>query len=310
MAGNPASDSAGRGEGVAGFALVAVLLFLLIVSAVITPFVLAARTDFLLSSRQYLIVRQQMLARGVAQAIARQIAGRDTVAIAELKLDSEPMRVRCGPHDLTIVAQDQAGLADLNTSPRGLLEAGFLALGFSAGDAANLADAAVAYRSPQGGGGGGANRLVPAGLKHFPFDAIEELYEFEGMAGMAPGTLRRVMTVYNRSAVIDPDAYSPALRRVLPDNPTSRHPYVSAAPLPLVYAMVSVEVVDPDLGVRGYWGGYFEFPEAEAGFKLMEPASDSVLLVNAPRALSEPFVATDECAAIVGPGVANWLANR
>lgn len=270
----------------AGFALVTVLLFLLIVTTVITPLVLAARTEFVVDSRGHLSARQEILARGLAQVIARRIALRETISLSPFTVDSTAFVTGCGPYDIVAVAQDQAGLVDLNVSAEPLLAAGMEAIGLPLSQAHNLAEAIISFRTLNPGPGRTPGEdLATLGLKYAPYEGIEELYELVGMSGVAYERLLMTVTVHNGLPVVDPTAYSAPLAEILPDGPSNRFPFVSDDDLALLTASILVQVRDQRSAARAVWGGYFDFEPDTTDFSLKERIADPATIGLAPTPL-------------------------
>lgn len=290
-----------------GFALIAVLLFLLVATAIITPMVLAARTDFLLSSRDYLNTRQSIVSESVLNIINWELASLGVEKNEALALNSEPMQMVCGDYAITIAIQDQAGLVDINAAPERLLQAGFQALGFSGNEASSLSKLAIAYREPKIG-----NTVPPRnadeltnGLKHFGFEAIEEIYEFPGFAKMPPGRLSQVFTVFTKQATINSRVMSPLLAEILPDEATAQFPFIVDQEVPLLFGEVRVLVENTDFNARGFSGAVIEVPDATAGiFSLKERSIDPGILGD-----ENTFDANLECADVFGDQVASLLAS-
>ena len=192
------------GEKREGFALLMVLLFLLVVATVLTPLVLAARTDFLIASNKLRQDRLAILAEGLVTVLAREVASpasesRNPV----ISLRSVPMRCQIGTLRIEARIQDQLGLADLNTAGAVLLEAGFVALGLDRGKSASLAAAVIAFRRPPGTGDGDEfsnvdTSLISGGLKEGPFEAVEELYDFRGLRNMPARPIVETFTIHGR----------------------------------------------------------------------------------------------------------------
>jgi len=290
-----------------GFALIAVLLFLMIVTAIITPMVLAARTDFLLTSRGYLNTRQAVLAEGILNVMIWQAAAFTEVRNENLQLDSTPLQAICGDHAITIVMQDQASLIDINVAPVDLLEAGFTALGFDRGDAIGLSETVLAYRLPESSGVPEpryANELI-AGLKHSAFEAIEELYEFPGFSKMSPSNISKVFTTYGRRDSINSQHMSDRLSAVLPDQPTGQFPFIVQGEFPLLYGEIRVKVESLKLNASGFSGAIIEISEGQAGiYRIVERVVDPGILGN-----KAPFNTNVHCEELFGGRIATLIAN-
>jgi hypothetical protein len=213
---SPAPDDAQ-----AGFALLVAILFLLLVTSVIAPFVLAARTRFDLSAAASEKARLDILADGLVTVLARELAGAPgAAATLSIPLRSTPAVCRTGRLAIEARLQDQDGLVNLNTAGEPLLEAALRALGLETDAAAANARAIVAYRevpiadvladaigsedlpAPEMGAEAPDPSLVLNGFKGAPFEAIEELYDFPALEGVP---LRRLAETFTLYADTDPD---------------------------------------------------------------------------------------------------------
>lgn len=290
-----------------GFALIAVLLFLMITSAIITPMVLAARTDFQLASRKYLNTRLAVLAEGILNVVIWQLATFTESKNDNLLLNSAPMQAVCGNHAITIVIQDQASLIDINVAPLALLEAGFNALDFSRGDASELGKTVIAYRLPEDAGANIPNMAdeLSVGLKHFAFEAIEELYEFPGFAKMSPDDISKVFTIYGRRESVNSQNMSDILSKILPDQATGQFPFIVEGEFPLLYGEIRVKVESLDFNASGFSGAMIEIPEGQPGiYNILERVVDPGILGSKKR-----FNANARCEDLFGGQIAALVAN-
>ncbi|MDJ0613682.1 MAG: hypothetical protein QNJ29_08370 [Rhizobiaceae bacterium] len=290
-----------------GFALIVVLLFLLVATAIITPMVLAARTDFLLSSRTYLNTRQSAMSEGILNIIAREIALQGVEKNEALLFDSTPMQTGCGDYRITVSVQDQSGTIDLNAAPEELLEEGFKALGIATSDSQRLARLVVAYRSPKESTGiepSGVGDLV-AGLKYFAFEAVEELYEFPGLSKMPPELISQVFTTYSRRATVTSQNMSALLSEVLPDRPTGQYPFIVEAEEPVLFSEIRVLVENSQFDARGFSGAIIETPDPNSGiFNVKERTNDPGILGG-----KRSFDANMNCAELFGDEVAAIISG-
>lgn len=227
------SDEARRtGEG--GFALLTAILFLMIVTAAITPFVLAARTRFDLAADTLRKERLDLLAEGLVTVLAHNLAGPGEATVS---LRSVPATCRLEALAIEARVQDQRGTIDLNLGPPELLVAGFRALGLGEPDAERHAQAAAVYRqpapapapsvtAPPGLQAEADASLVQDGLKHAPFEAVEELYDFRALQGVPLRALAEVFTVHSQQGEVLGPRTSDRLAAVLPEAPTPAQPSV------------------------------------------------------------------------------------
>lgn len=294
-----------------GFAVVVVLLFLMAVTALIAPLALAARTELLVAANRMQQDRLALVAEGAFTVLARDLAAPPIEPRSPaLTVRSEPLRCVTEALAFEVRVQDQAGLADLNMAPPGLLEAGFVALGFGRGEAAGLARAVVAYRLPAGGEGE-SPRVPPgavvAGLKQGAFEAIEELYDFDGLADVPAAALAEVFTIHNATPAIVGPVMSRRLSQILPAAPTPRYPFIAAEPgePPRLYR-IDVTVGDRQWRTRSHHGALLRASEEEGGaFQPVEPVTNPAFLPGE----ADGFGAAEECDRLFGVGAAAALAR-
>lgn len=285
----------------------AVLLFLMVVAAVITPFVLAARTDFLLASGTFRKDRQTHLAEGLVKLTARQVAGSTEELNEALRFNSEPVRTVCGDKQIEVRIQDQMSLVDINAASVDLLDVGFAAMGFPDGDAGKLAELAALFRSPEASDPGGKAKQLTDGFKFAPFEAVEELYEFPGFAGVAPRRLTGVFTVYGRRETINADNMPAPLDEILPNGPTGRFPYVVTDDED-ASRFYRIEVTTRSGGDRtvGFAGSLIEITDFEnARYRVVERSTEPGMA----KIAAADFTATVDCDRLFGEEVAEWLAG-
>ena len=295
-----------------GFALLMVLLFLLIVAAVLTPLVLAARTDFLIASNKFRHDRAAILAEGLVNVLAREIASpAGETANAAISLRSVPMRCQIGTLRIEGRIQDQRGLADLNTAGAGLLEAGFVAMGLDRGRSASLAAAIIAFRRPPGIGGESANvdtSTIAGGLKKGPFEAVEELYDFRDLRNMPARRIVETFTIHGRRETILGNRMPPSLAQVLPAVPTGRYPFIDdgsqeGLPASTTYR-IDVSIHTANKPVSGFAGSVILATGNDAGdFEVVERMTNPDFLPQ----VDSDFSGAIDCEKLFGSGVATVL---
>ncbi len=199
----------------AGFALPAVLAILIVVAgaAAITAERLRTRAGH--AGNQARSLRLQGLADGVARLVANAIVMERLRGLPGLGLASNGTAVACQlprGRRVTLTVQDHAGLIDLNTSPRPLLEAAFRASGIGDATALTLAAEVVDYRDPdempEPNGGAETPQYRSRGLSYGPrdgpFTSVDEIERLPSMTPEIAARLRPVLTVYNPSRGVDP----------------------------------------------------------------------------------------------------------
>jgi general secretion pathway protein K len=288
-----------------GFALVAVLVFLLVVAAVITPFVLAARTDFQLAMAGYRKDRQTHLAEGLMRLVARQLAASGNDVNEALRLNSQPLRTICGSHQIELRIQDQLSLVDLNGAPLDLLAAGFAAMGFDSGAAVELAQLAEEFRKNGADSSQGGDKLSN-GFKSAPFEAIEELYEFPGFTNQPLGKLAEIFTVYGRRETVKANNMSAALSNILPSVPSARFPFIEVSDEAPRMLRIEVSVRSRDGRAAGNSGILIEVTDNVSSlYKELERATDRRIVGGEPGS----FVQGLTCQQLFGAEVAAWLTG-
>ena len=294
----PGHAAEDRRAGEAGFALLTAILFLMIVTAAIVPFVLAARTRFDLAADTMRKERLDVLAEGLATVIARNLAAPPT-ASGGVSLRSIPASCRLGSLAIEARVQDQRGTIDLNRAEPGLLAAGLRALGLGGAAAEQHARAVVAYRQPAAPEDGGMSAtpleeaadesLAQDGFKHAPFEAIEELYDFRALQGVPLRALAEAFTVHAQQADILGPRMSGRLAAVLPEAPTPAQPFVADEVGGPASFRIDVFVRDAD-ATLGYAGAIVVAPGTEDGaFALVQRTVNPNVLPGRPPAPPAPM---------------------
>ncbi|TCQ16662.1 hypothetical protein C8J33_1159 [Rhizobium sp. PP-CC-3G-465] len=187
----------------AGFGLVAVLVFILLLAAVITPLAIVSRANVL--STSYIVRRTafELLAPSVSSLIGFSFqAGDITSTVQKCERDGSTYFV---------VLQDQNGLIGLNSAGEDLLAVGFQALGISQPEAAQLSQRIAISRQR----GSGQNQSMDFHPKHAAFEHLSEIEDIISDSLYNSLDLGRVFTVYNRTDGVDPDKASFLLKRKL-----------------------------------------------------------------------------------------------
>lgn len=300
-------EDAGRQD---GFALLVTVLFLLTVTAVIAPFVLAARTNLDLASDTLRKDRLDLLADGLVTVLARDLAappeGRGRVSPSPRSL---PALCRTERLAIEVRVQDQRGLVDLNAAEEELLAAALRSLGMDPAEAASHARAMVAYRQPLDESAEtdpAEEALVLDGFKHAPFEAVEEAYDFAALEGLPLSVLTETFTVHSQLPGIAGERMPRGLAAVLPQRPTPAFPFVvagAAAGATIYRADVHVRAEDATVG---YSGAIVAAAGNDAGdFTMVERTVDPNVLPAAGAVLGT----TTSCDALFGGQVAALLRD-
>lgn len=197
-----------------GFALLAVLGFLLLLSAVLLPFASSARIRALTAGNRYDDVRFDDAAAAVNAIVATRLAANSGQASS---LDTLQSRCKVGRALLDIRVQPHSGLIDLNVADDKLLTFGLTAAGLSENAAMELASVITQYRRLD------ADRSVDVvasligaeGMKYGPFEDITELFDFIPLRAVPLQTLADIFTVNTKSAAVSEATSSPRLKEAL-----------------------------------------------------------------------------------------------
>lgn len=277
------SDRREDDNGTGGFALVAVLAFMLIVSAIIVPFALAARTRLMIANNEIEQQRLTLLADGLANVVSAELMAGPPPS--NLPVNAEPARCHIGHMAVMLSVQDHAGLIDLNASGADLLSLGLVSLGFSRQPAEDLAKSIIAFRStpsafrttPEPSTSSGPSRY-----KHAPFESISELQEFAALASVPLHDLQSIFTVNLKRGAITPAMAPKVLQSLLRDREDASNDRINGSS---VYT-VEVRVGGDNSGIIGQTGFVIEpLPQSAAGFRrasLVTPALADVAMIPTP----------------------------
>jgi general secretion pathway protein K len=220
-----------------GFALFAVLSFMLLAAAVVTPFLTNARTDALIARNVTNEIGNGMLADGLIALAANQIWKK-----IHLPGFTIPKSLKCqlGPTTIKFDLQNHAGLIDLNAASADLLKVGFLASGYAADISEDLAQTALRYRSVEQLQGPASLVEVAGGLKGGLFEAVDELNDFRVRQTKLRPDYRSIFTTRTATGTILDTALPSATQLVLKDMPASNIYFVVSGSPPLVAMTLTV----------------------------------------------------------------------
>lgn len=237
-------DCSERREG--GFAIVAVLWFLVLTSAVVAPFAVSARTQWLLSSHLQQQARLEAVSEALFEILSTSIMRGDRVGAAsfDLPLNSVPILCKIGRYEILVRLQDQRGLIDLNVAKAELLPIGFTALGLSSQKSSVIAQIVLDYRDYTSTGVA-RNNLIFGGPKNAPFESVIELSDFADLRSLAPEQIRSVFTVHSRLPSVALSRAPVELSRALA-GPAPHIDYHPSEPV----AAISVEVAARDTSLK------------------------------------------------------------
>lgn len=282
-----------------GFALVAVLWFLLLVAAVVAPFAVAARTDFLIASNIREQNRLDMLADGLSTLVALRVLGDDGAALlAELPLNSTPVSCAAGRYLIAMELQDQTGLIDLNVADEATLAIGLQSIGIARGSADAVAETIVRYRSHQPESSR-PEIAVRGGLKGGRFESVVELSDLKPLSNLEPADLHRAFTVHSGLGVLAASRAPTQLATLLeaPANPSGDGGPVQAF-------AIEVRVRDQTTAIKGYAGFLAEpTPPPNPPFRRIEPLFES-------GSAERPVKAGRPCPELLRRDIAELMAAR
>lgn len=186
-------------EGEEGFALIAVLGFLMLLAIFLTPFATSARLQALLVNNEL----QNLRLNSTAEAIDGYLIWRLSKDLAWRRLADrgEIDRAGCREKDtdyaVSIVAHGQ--LISLNSAESTLIESGLNSIGIDGMRAPRLASDIIAFRSPRGDDE--ENDRVQSGLKHAPFEDISELYDFNELQDVPMSSIIRTFSAWSGRSI-------------------------------------------------------------------------------------------------------------
>ncbi|QND63254.1 general secretion pathway protein GspK [Mesorhizobium loti] len=208
--------SAGDESASSGFSLVAVLVFMLIVSAIVVPFAVTAKTRLMIANNEVEQERLSLLAEGLGNVVASELTGGS--GTKTFALDSTPAACRSGAFSFDVRVQDHGGLIDLNAADDHLLALGFASLGFEQQASQALAEAAIRFRDNAklfAGQPRPRSAVGPPQDKQAPFESVSELQEFSALASVPLQALHAAFTVNSKRGTISADRAPSRLRAAL-----------------------------------------------------------------------------------------------
>lgn len=275
-----------------GFALVAVLVFMLVVSAIVAPFAVAARTRLMIAGNQMEHERLTLLADGLANVVSAQLV--QGLWPATWKQDSKAIGCRSGQFSFEVRVQNHAGLIDLNAADRDDLASGFISLGLSQDVSSSLADSVIRSRSPVSVFGSiSSTRSETESDRHGPFESVSELQELAPLPSIPLAALYSTFTIHSRQGAIDPDNAPEALLASI----AHRKPGISELHGEAPAYTVNVVTRREGSGITGQAGFVIEKAAAANSFRRLAPYPEEEV-----SGAGDP-VAIVSCAELFGPDV-------
>jgi general secretion pathway protein K len=227
-------ETAGKGKDTRGFALIAVLGFLAVMSMIAIGIVGASRASVANTSRNLLRVQAQAAAESaVNYALAELVAARNVLPDAAFT----PRDLRAGDFAVNVTVRPEYAKVDLNHANANLLAILFRAGGADLDKAQALAAAVEDWRDGDDLlhlNGAERRQYAEAGLGYAPanafFKSIDELGFVLGMTPALFACIRPEITIFAQRPGIDIENAAPWMRRAagladpVEDNSSSRGP--------------------------------------------------------------------------------------
>lgn len=200
----PLLRAAHRSRREQGFALAAVLGFILIISAFLSNFAVSSRVHMLTTSNIFEETKARWAIEALLTEVAREYAQSTLASTVYSPFNlREAVACQAGPVAISLRLQEHSGLIDLNAASVELLALGYQSLGLDAEVSQRLAEQTDQYRnmtpSPDPLPIDGA---VADGYKHAAFEDVRELYDFEPLRAFAQATLMQTFTVFTKSGTL------------------------------------------------------------------------------------------------------------
>ncbi|MES4993813.1 hypothetical protein ABVB70_26330 [Agrobacterium radiobacter] len=192
-----AEDSGAEG----GFALLAVLGFMLLLAIVLAGLAASARARVLTVSYDYDRTRMGMAAEAINGYLGWRLENDDAWRHSAETGTFLDLDCSIGQIFAYISIVPHAQLVNLNTAEVSLLVAGFEKLGLSGSEANILAPQIVQFRAPRPTGEVDAAR-IDAGFKYGSFEDIAELHDFELLRPFSSRELGRVFSAQSGQAIL------------------------------------------------------------------------------------------------------------
>lgn len=197
----------------AGFSLIAVLGFLLLVSSILAPLSLVSHNRLVTTKYEFDLLKVEMISHTIKQVLASQISSESLQQDRNESGSLHSFGCTYGDLKFHINVKTFAGLVDLNTANLELLTIAFRALGFQQSD--ELANAIIAYRSRTQRDIIDSDIEPDGGLKNSLFESVVELHDFKALRKFSKFELEDIFTVYKKSALVSLDNADPDLQREL-----------------------------------------------------------------------------------------------
>lgn len=176
-----------------GFALLAVLGFMLLLAMILMPFAASSRIQALTSAYEYHRTRMNYAAEALNGYLSYRLASDDRWRSLADRNELSSAVCKTGRLILGVSVIPGAELVDLNTAEAELLVEGFRQVGLNADQSQRMAEAVAAFRSPA------QPAVLPDenvanGFKHGPFEDIAEMHDIVFLRSVSLNALSRVFT--------------------------------------------------------------------------------------------------------------------
>ncbi|OLP59708.1 hypothetical protein BJF93_08030 [Xaviernesmea oryzae] len=191
-------DDRGRDE--AGFALIVVLGFLLLMSFILIPFASISRYNLLLAQNKLNTARLMSVADTLNQYLASKLRADplERLRMTQIGMLKEDCAIGDVMISITIVPHNR--LINVNIAQEPLLVSGLEQLGFGALEADTIAQSIVEFRSPSVSSSP-TTHDVENGMKHAPFEELVELHDLPALRSVSLRRLSYVFSVYDGRSV-------------------------------------------------------------------------------------------------------------
>jgi general secretion pathway protein K len=282
----------GRDE---GFALAAVLVFILLATAIAAPFALAAKSRLMLARNEVVRERMSLLAEGLSHLVVERLPW----TLAESRHFGGTASFNClaGRYRIGVLLQDHGGLIDLNAAEPPLLAIGFRSLGLPESVASTVADSVASSRAPASPFAGG-NGLQSQG-KQGPLESVTELAQLEALRAIPLARQLAHFTVHSASGTLAIDRAPDSLRRAVR---LTTNASVVRARAEIPAWTVVVVVAQDGQAIRGTAGFVVGAPTNEGPARRLE-----ILPMTLSREDTHP--ASTDCARLFGEAALRQVAG-
>lgn len=185
-----------------GFALLAVLGFMLLLAMFLMPFAASSRVRALTASYDFEHARIEHTARAINDYLAWRLSGdaRWQESVEGGNVTSSTCAIRSARVAVSIIPHSR--LINLNTAEEPLLKSGLHDLGIDDYQTDEITGQILRFRSPTGDAGEADPEGVEEGYKHAPFEHLAELHDFEQLQTISMEDAGTVFSVQSGRAIL------------------------------------------------------------------------------------------------------------